>query len=85
MEFLENLSAWVVSAVNQLLNDLVQRRIPLQVLLRIVRMLGFHFEDFFGGETENESVLFARFLKNLDVRAVKRSHCERTVDHKLHV
>ena len=45
----------------------------------------FHLRDFGGGEAEEEEILRADFLADLDIRAVERADGERAVERKLHV
>ena len=46
---------------------------------------GQQLHDLFGAQSEDEDVLRADFVANLDVRAVERADGQRTVERHLHV
>ena len=85
MQLLEQEAGLVVGAVHQLLHHLVERGAAVEVLLGVIAVLAVYLDDFVSGQAEDEGVLLAGALDNLDVGAIEGTEGERAIHHELHV
>ena len=59
--------------------------IIIENVIRVVTAVMLKVDDLIGGQTEDECVLFADFLNDLDICAVHCTDCRCAVQHELHV
>ena len=74
-----------IGAVYKLDQNLADLLIFVEDAHGIVAAVLLVVHDLLGGKTEDEGVLFAHFLDDLDVGAVHGAESDRTVEHELHV
>ena len=81
----EQLRITVKCTVHELDQDLADFRVIVENIIRVITAVMLIVDDFIGGQTEDERVLLADFLYDLNVRAVHGSDRRSAIQHELHI
>ena len=81
----EQLRITVKCTVHELDQDLADIRVIVENVIRAITAVMLKIDDLIRGQTEDERVLLADFLYDLNVRAVHGSERRSAVQHELHI